>query len=71
MSAIPTETTRHPVARGFTDKYGRFQVACRFEEDTFEAVHALATASNISFASMVRLLVRDGIKRRAAKREVA
>jgi hypothetical protein len=65
MSMIPLERTRHPVARGFTDKHGRIQVGVRMEEDTFEAIHALAQSKNISFAAQVRLLLREGIKRSA------
>lgn len=71
MSTIPLETTRHRVARGTVEKNGRLQVACRFDEETFEQIHTLAAASNISFASQIRILVRGSLNRLAAKREVA
>ncbi len=66
MSAIPLERTRHPVARGFTDRFGRQQVGVRMDEEMFEAVHTLAQAKNISFAAQVRLLLADGLKRAGA-----
>lgn len=71
MTAIPLEMTRHPVARGFADKNGRMQVAVRMDETLFEAVHTLAASKNISFASQVRVLLRDGLDRIDAARETA
>lgn len=66
MSAIPIETTRHKVARGTVEANGRLQVACRFDEDTFDGVNRLAHAHNISFASMIRVLVCESLNRRKA-----
>lgn len=66
MSMIRVERTRHPVARGYTDKYGRMQVGVRMEEDLFEAIHVLAQSKNISFATQVRLLLRGGLRMRSA-----
>lgn len=69
MSAIPIEAARRRVAHGTFEKNGRLQVACRFDEETFEQIHALAAASNISFASQIRILVRGSLNRLAARLE--
>jgi hypothetical protein len=62
---------QRPVAKGSTDKLGHQLVACRFDEQLFEAIRTVAQASNVSFAEQVRRFCLAQLAIRAAKHEAS